>query len=72
MDYLLGFTGAICVSLVVFALIVSSVMQNMTTRMKLLEAAVERRNKRESYDDADQWKYGCQDEDDDEQLDSLF
>ena len=69
MEYLLGFSGGICVSLVTFALIVSTVMHNTTTRMKYLEAAVERTRKRETHDDADSWKYGCQDEDD-EQFDS--
>lgn len=66
MEYLLGFIGGLCIAFVIFSLIAANSMQNMITHIKNLRVVIEDRASRGSKNDADWWKDGCQEHDDEQ------
>lgn len=69
MDFTAGFIMGVGVTGLSFILMISGSMNTISVRMKYLEETVKKRVKRETYDDADRWKLGLTEEEDD--LDDL-
>lgn len=63
MDFLAGAITGLAVSSLFFVLSTVGVANALSSRMSSLESAVSTKTKKETWDDADYWKHGYENED---------